>query len=59
MKLYEAIKRNISKFIYVHCSSGHKQSLQEIFSKPEILGQVKDTKALDDVFNFLNNRLKH
>jgi len=43
------LKKNLNKIVYVHCSSGEKQALQEILSKKEILNQIKDTKALDDV----------
>lgn len=48
-KHYETILKNLNKFIYVHSSSGYKQSLQEVLSKPEILSQIKNTKAADDI----------
>ena len=48
-KHYETILKNMSKFIYVHSSSGYKQALQEVLAKPEILSQIKNTKAADDI----------
>jgi protein pelota len=48
-KHYEIILKNMSKFIYVHSSSGYKQALQEVLSKPEILSQIKNTKAAEDI----------
>jgi protein pelota len=48
-KHYEIISKNLSKFVYVHSSSGYKQALQEVLSKPEILSQIKNTKAADDI----------
>ena len=39
----------MNKFIYTHCSNGYKQALQEILAKPEILSQIKNTKAADDI----------
>ncbi len=48
-KHYETILKNMSKFIYVHSSSGYKQALQEVLSKPEIMSQIKNTKAADDI----------
>jgi protein pelota len=48
-KHYEVLQKNLSKFIYVHCSNGYKQALSEILSKPQILNQIKNTKAADDV----------
>jgi protein pelota len=48
-KHYETILKNLNKFIYVHSSSGYKQSLQEVLSKPEILSQIKNTKAAEDI----------
>jgi len=56
-KNYEIIAKNLKKFIYVHCSSGYKQSLQEILSKPEVLSQIKDTKATEEVILFIKPRL--
>jgi len=49
VKQYEILKKNQNKIVYVHCSSGEKQALQEILTKTEILSQIKDTKALNDV----------
>ena len=48
-KHYEILQKNLSKFIYVHCSNGYKQALSEILSKPQIMNQIKNTKAADDV----------
>ena len=38
----------MSKFIYVHSSSGYKQSLEEILAKQEIKKLVKDTQCIDE-----------
>ena len=48
-KNYEVIQQNLKKFIYVHSSSGYKQALQEIMSKPEIMAKIKNLKASDDI----------
>ena len=48
MKVYETIKANLKKFIYVHSSSGYKQSLEEVLSKPEIKKMIKSTKCTED-----------
>jgi len=58
-KNYEIIRKNLNKFVYVHSSSGYKQAIQEILAKPEILTQIKNTKASDDilVMENLNNVL--
>lgn len=48
-KHYEILQKNLNKFIYVHCSNGYKQALSEILAKPQILNQIKNTKAADDV----------
>lgn len=58
-KHYEIIRKNLNKFVYVHSSTGYKQAIQEILSKPEILTQIKNTKASDDilVMENLNNVL--
>lgn len=48
-KSYEILQKNIKKFIYVHSSSGYKQSLNEIMTKPEVLSQIKNTKASEDI----------
>ena len=48
LKEYGSIKNNINKFIYTHSSSGYKQSLEEILSKPEIKKLIKDTKCVED-----------
>jgi protein pelota len=48
-KNYEIIQKNLNKFIYVHSSNGYKQALSEVLSKPEILSQIKNTKASEDV----------
>ncbi|RIB07000.1 hypothetical protein C2G38_2114806 [Gigaspora rosea] len=64
----EALKQDIrsllenkSKFILIHCSSGHKHSLQEVLQDPAIQSQLTDTKfareivALDKFFKMLND----
>jgi len=58
-KHYEIVRKNLNKFVYVHSSSGYKQAIQEILAKPEILNQIKNTKASDDilVMENLNNVL--
>ncbi|CAG8666815.1 19844_t:CDS:10 [Dentiscutata erythropus] len=64
----EAVKQDIrsllenkSKFILIHCSSGHKHSLQEVLQDPAVQSQLTDTKfareivALDKFFKMLND----
>jgi protein pelota len=48
-KHYEIVQKNLSKFVYTHASNGYKQALQEVLAKPEVLSQIKNTKAADDV----------
>lgn len=48
-KYNETIQKNLNKFIYVHSSSGYKQALQEVLGKQEVLSQIKNTKATEDV----------
>lgn len=48
-KNYEILQKNLKKFVYVHSSSGYKQALQEVMCKPEVLGQIKNTKASEDI----------
>ncbi|CAG8663312.1 15340_t:CDS:10, partial [Cetraspora pellucida] len=63
----EALKQDIrsllenkSKFILIHCSSGHKHSLQEVLQDSAVQSQLTDTKfareivALDKFFKMLN-----
>ncbi|CAJ0895139.1 7454_t:CDS:10 [Entrophospora sp. SA101] len=51
---------NRSKFILVHCSSGHKHALQEVLQDSAIQGQLANTKyaqevtALDKFYKMLN-----
>lgn len=51
---------NKPKFVRIHCSSGHKHSLQEVLQDSSIQGQLTDTKyaqeseALDKFFKMLN-----
>ena len=47
-KNFSSLKKNLNKFIYVHASSGYKQSLEEILIKPDIKRLIKDTKSIDD-----------
>ncbi|KAG0169452.1 hypothetical protein DFQ30_003637 [Apophysomyces sp. BC1015] len=52
---------NKSKFVLIHCSSGHKHSLNEVMQDPSILTKLADTKAarevqaLDKFYEMLNN----
>lgn len=48
-KNYEVIRQNLKKFMYVHSSSGYKQALSEVMSKPDIMLKIKDMKASDDI----------
>jgi protein pelota len=49
-KHYEIIQKNLNKFIYVpYASNGYKQALQEVLGKPNVLSQIKNTKAADDI----------
>ncbi|CAG8441080.1 3848_t:CDS:10 [Acaulospora morrowiae] len=63
----EAVKNDIkqllenkSKFILIHCSSGHKHALQEVLQDANIQGQLSDTKyareviALEKFYKMLN-----
>ncbi|CAG8716016.1 35551_t:CDS:2, partial [Racocetra persica] len=63
----EALKQDIrpllenkSKFILIHCSSGHKHSLQEVLQDSAVQSQLANTKfakeivALDKFFKMLN-----
>lgn len=47
-KVYDHIKANLKKFIYVHSSSGYKQSLEEVLTKPDVKVLIKNTKYNDD-----------
>lgn len=64
----EAVRRDIkvlmenkSKFILVHSSSGHKHSLKEVLSDPNVAPRLADTKAasevkaLDEFFEMMRN----
>ncbi|CAG8613401.1 1422_t:CDS:10 [Rhizophagus irregularis] len=52
---------NKSKFVLIHCSSGHKHALQEVLQDPSIQKQLSDTKysqevlTLDQFFKMLND----
>jgi protein pelota len=48
-KHYEVLAKNLNKFVYTHSSNGYKQALQEVLCKPEILTQIKNTKASEDI----------
>jgi protein pelota len=48
-KHYEIVQKNLNKFVYTHASNGYKQALQEVLSKPDILSQIKNTKANEDI----------
>jgi len=51
---------NKSKFMLIHCSSGHKHALQEVLQDPVVQNQLADTKyaqemtTLDKFFKMLN-----
>ncbi|RHZ68875.1 hypothetical protein Glove_292g47 [Diversispora epigaea] len=64
----EAVKQDIrqlienkSKFVLIHCSSGHKHSLQEVLQDTTIQSQLTNTKyaqesvALDKFYKMLND----
>ncbi|CAG8436370.1 1475_t:CDS:10 [Funneliformis caledonium] len=52
---------NKSKFVLIHCSSGHKYALQEVLQDPSVQSQLSDTKyaqevlTLDRFFKMLND----
>ncbi|CAG8518788.1 9597_t:CDS:10 [Paraglomus occultum] len=52
---------NKSKFMLIHCSSGHKHALQEVLQDPVVQNQLADTKyaqemtTLDKFFKMLND----
>jgi protein pelota len=46
---YDIIRKNIKKFFYAHSSSSYKHSLNELLSKPDVLKQVGETKAAEDI----------
>ena len=46
---FDYLKKNKSKFLLTHCSNAHKNALNEILSKSEILAQISTTKAFEDV----------
>ena len=48
-KNYDVIRQNLKKFMYIQSSSGYKQALQEILSKPDIMSKIKDLKASEDI----------
>ncbi|KAL0087246.1 eRF1 domain 1 [Phycomyces blakesleeanus] len=57
----KTIMENKSKFILIHCSSGHKHALNEVMQDPSIQARLADTKAarevqaLDKFYQMLNN----
>jgi len=40
---------NKSKFVLIHCSSGHKYALQEVLQDPSVQSQLSDTKYAQEV----------
>ncbi|KAI8071254.1 hypothetical protein BC940DRAFT_269890 [Gongronella butleri] len=52
---------NRSKFVLIHCSSGHKHALNEVIQEPSIQAKLADTKAarevqaLDSFYQMLNS----
>ncbi|CAG8547189.1 13293_t:CDS:10 [Ambispora leptoticha] len=57
----KTLLENKSKFLLIHCSSGHKHSLQEVMQDPSVQSQLADTKyaqemtTLDKFFKMLND----
>lgn len=55
------LMENRPKFLLVHCSSGHKHSLQEVMQDDSVKAKLADTKAarevaaLDKFYVMLNN----
>ncbi|CAG8618543.1 3995_t:CDS:10 [Paraglomus brasilianum] len=56
----KVLMENKSKFMLIHCSSGHKHALQEVLQDPVVQNQLADTKyaqemtTLDKFFKMLN-----
>lgn len=52
---------NRSKFVLIHCSSGHKHALTEVMQDPAVQAKLADTKAarevqaLDKFYEMMNN----
>lgn len=52
---------NRSKFVLIHCSSGHKHALTEVMQDPSVQAKLADTKAarevqaLDKFYEMMNN----
>lgn len=52
---------NRSKFVLIHCSSGHKHALAEVMQDPAIQAKLADTKSarqvqvLDKFYEMMNN----
>ncbi|CAO3651136.1 unnamed protein product [Cunninghamella blakesleeana] len=40
---------NKHKFLLIHCSSGHKHSLNEVMQEPSVMAKLADTKAVKEV----------
>ncbi|CAO3652175.1 unnamed protein product [Cunninghamella echinulata] len=40
---------NKYKFLLIHCSSGHKHSLNEVMQEPAVIAKLADTKAVREV----------
>ena len=57
----KVLHENRPKFLLIHCSSGHKHSLQEVLQDPTVQSQLTDTKyaqetrTLDRFFKMLND----
>lgn len=45
----KVLLENKQKFVYTHCSGGHKGALREILSDPAMVEKLKDTKASSEV----------
>jgi protein pelota len=55
------VMENKSKFVMIHCSSGHKHALTEVMQDPSVQAKLADTKAarevqaLDKFYEMMNN----
>ncbi|RCH84293.1 hypothetical protein CU098_004607, partial [Rhizopus stolonifer] len=45
----KTVLENKSKFILIHCSSGHKHALTEVMQDPSVQAKLADTKAAREV----------
>ena len=45
-----SIIKNKSKFLKAHTSCGHKKAIEEMLSSPDLVSQLIEVKAADDVY---------